>query len=93
MKKAPYSILPLLTGFFLLLLSCGQQTEISKPEKVGLSSDTLALAAQKMQEYIDQGKMAGMEQEARICSVVSSSPEKYSSFARSTFVAATTTRG
>jgi len=60
MKKAPYSILPLLTGFFLLLLSCGQQTEISKPEKVGLSSDTLALAAQKMQEYIDQGKMAGI---------------------------------
>lgn len=60
MKKAPYSILPLLSGLFLLLASCGQQTEISTPEKVGLSGDTLALATQKMQEYIDQGKMAGI---------------------------------
>jgi len=60
MKKAPYSILPLLTGLFLLLASCGQPNEITSPEKVGLSSDTLALAAQKMQEYVDQGKMAGI---------------------------------
>jgi CubicO group peptidase (beta-lactamase class C family) len=60
MKKAPYSILPLLTGFFLLLASCGQQSEITKPEKVGLSGDTLALAAQKMQKYTDEGKMAGI---------------------------------
>ena len=48
------------TAFLILLASCGQSSLSTTPEKVGLSSDTLALAGQKMQEFVDDGKWAGI---------------------------------
>ena len=59
MKKHYKLLIPFAT-LLILLASCGQTTLSSTPEKVGLSSDTLELASQKMQEYIDQGKLAGI---------------------------------
>ena len=49
-----------ITTFMILLASCGQSSLNTNPEKVGLSSDTLVLAGQKMQEFIDNGKWAGI---------------------------------
>jgi len=49
-----------MAGLMILMASCGQQLSTSTPEDLGLSSDTLALASQKMQEYIDNGKLAGI---------------------------------
>ncbi len=50
----------LLFVFFVSQNSCTQSTKIVTPEDVGLSSNTLELANQKMQEYIDEGKLAGI---------------------------------
>ncbi|MCK5692090.1 MAG: beta-lactamase family protein, partial [Bacteroidales bacterium] len=59
MKKHLY-LLSLLAALLILIVSCGQNSQTATPEKVGLSSDTLALATQKMQEFIDSGKWAGI---------------------------------
>jgi len=59
MKKHFKLFIPL-AALLVLIASCGQGSLTTTPEKVGLSSDTLALAAQKMQEYIDNGKLAGI---------------------------------
>ena len=48
MKQHFRLFLPLVT-LLILITSCGQSTSTSTPEKVGLSSDSLALASQKMQ--------------------------------------------
>jgi CubicO group peptidase (beta-lactamase class C family) len=58
--KKHYKLFIPLAALLILLASCGQTTLSSTPEKVGLSSDTLELAIQKMQEYIDNGKLAGI---------------------------------
>jgi len=58
MKKLLKLIFPLV-AFLILVASCGENTTAT-PEQVGLSSDTLALASEKMQEYIDSGKLAGI---------------------------------
>jgi CubicO group peptidase (beta-lactamase class C family) len=53
----------LITGFLFIALfqfSCTQTPKYSLAEKVGLSGDTLELATKKMQEYIDNGKLAGI---------------------------------
>ena len=50
----------LLFVFFVSQNSCTQSTKIVTPEDVGLSSDTLELANRKMQEYVDEGKFAGI---------------------------------
>jgi len=50
----------LLFAFLVLLVSCNQNIKTVSPEKVGLSSDTLELASEKMQSFIDQGKLAGI---------------------------------
>ncbi len=47
-------------GLLVLLASCGQNTGTATPDAVGLSSDTLKVAVQKMQEYVDSGKLAGI---------------------------------
>ncbi len=59
MKKQFHLMIPI-TALLIMLASCGQSSLTSTPEKVGLSSDTLALAGQKMQEFIDDGKWAGI---------------------------------
>jgi hypothetical protein len=59
MKKHFKLFIPLV-ALLVLIASCGQGSLNTTPEKVGLSSDTLALATQKMQEYIDNGKLAGI---------------------------------
>lgn len=43
-----------------LFASCTQGSRIASPESVGLFSDTLVLANNRMQEYIDSGKYAGI---------------------------------
>ena len=58
--KKHYKLFIPFAALLILLASCGQTTLSSTPEKVGLSSDTLELASQKMQEYIDNGKLAGI---------------------------------
>jgi CubicO group peptidase (beta-lactamase class C family) len=47
-----------LTCFILLQVSCLNKTVT--PDSVGLSGDTLKLSTKKMQEYIDNGKLAGI---------------------------------
>lgn len=59
MKKHLY-FFSFLASLLILIVSCGPGSEASSPEKHGLSSDTLALATQKMQEYVDSGKWAGI---------------------------------
>jgi len=59
MKKHIY-LLSFLAALIILIASCGQSSQTTTPEKVGLSSDTLALATQKMQENIDSSKWAGI---------------------------------
>lgn len=46
--------------FILLLGSCNQSLKETTPEKAGMSGDTLALAAQKMEAYVESGKLAGI---------------------------------
>ena len=49
-----------LSGLIILLISCNPSEKATTPEDVGLSSDTLELASEKMQEYIDSGWLAGI---------------------------------
>lgn len=42
------------------LFSCTSTVKKVTPESVGLSGDTLEIAAQKMQEYVDNGEFAGI---------------------------------
>lgn len=44
----------------LLAASCNQPSRIVSPESLGLLSDTLDMAAQKVKGYIDNGNLAGM---------------------------------
>ena len=53
-------IVNLLWVALALSISCNQVIKTASPESVGLSSDTLQLANEKMQEYIDSGKYAGI---------------------------------
>lgn len=51
------------TGLLIILVlffSCKQTEKPTVPEDVGMSSDTLALAAERMQTYIDSGDYAGI---------------------------------
>ncbi len=51
----------LLPGLIVIVASCGYNSDkIAAPESVGLSSDSLKVAESKMQEYIDNGKLAGI---------------------------------
>ncbi len=50
----------LFLGFLILLVSCNQNFKIVAPKSVGLASDKLEIAENKMQEYIDDGKLAGI---------------------------------
>lgn len=60
LMKRQFRLMIPITSLLILLASCGQSSLTSTPEKVGLSSDTLALAGQKMQGFIDEGKWAGI---------------------------------
>jgi len=59
MKKHIF-LFAFLGAFLILLASCGQSSMSPSPEKAGLSSDTLALASQLMQEYTDSSRWAGI---------------------------------
>jgi len=50
----------LLSTILVLLVSCNQGIKTVTPEKVGMSGDTLKVAAQKMMDIIEQGKLAGV---------------------------------
>jgi len=50
----------LIISVLILQTACNQSNKEVTLEDVGLSSDTLALAGKKMQEYIDNGKLAGI---------------------------------
>jgi len=52
-------ILPLSLAV-IIMASCNQGNRTVDPAKVGLSGDTLKAATQKMQEYIENGKLAGI---------------------------------
>lgn len=52
--------LSFLFAFILFIVSCKQGEKPVSPEDVGMSSDTLAYAAERMQSYIDEGKLAGI---------------------------------
>ncbi len=58
MKKHFKLFIPL-AALLILIASCGQGSLTTTPEPVGLSSDTLALATQKMQEFIDGRQSEG----------------------------------
>jgi len=58
--KKQQALMAFLAGLMILMASCGQQLSNSTPEDLGLSSDTLALASQSMQGFIDDGKLAGI---------------------------------
>ena len=52
-----------ITAFFValvLVVSCSQNSGPAQPEDVGLSSDTLKLAMNEMQELVDSSKYAGI---------------------------------
>ena len=44
----------------LIAGSCNQSAKVVTPEKVGMSSDSLALAAQTISGYVESGDLAGM---------------------------------
>lgn len=51
----------LLVGVLTLFaISCKQSEKPVSPEDVGMSSDTLAYASERMQSYIDEGKLPGI---------------------------------
>ena len=58
--KTLLQISSILIGSLLLLGACKQNSGIVKPEKVGLSSDSLNLAQMRIQEFLDSGKFAGI---------------------------------
>ena len=50
-----------LLGLIVIVTACKQNpSDVATPESVGLSSDTLKIAESKMQEYVDNGKLAGI---------------------------------
>jgi CubicO group peptidase (beta-lactamase class C family) len=53
-------ILPLIGLMCIILLQVSCVNKSVTPDSVGLSGDTLRLATKKMQEYIDNGKLAGI---------------------------------
>lgn len=53
-------ILTVVMFFGAVQLSCTSSQKSNSAEDVSLSADTLKLATQKMQEYIDNGKLAGI---------------------------------
>ena len=59
MKKLQLS-LAILLSVILIQISCTQSNKSGVSEKAGLSGDTLELATKSMQEYIDNGKLAGI---------------------------------
>jgi hypothetical protein len=61
-KIKVYKTVPLvLLGLFIWLSSCKiNSLNSSTPESLGLYSDKLKVAENKMQEYVDQGKLAGI---------------------------------
>jgi len=58
MKKSTSLILVGLMTLFAI--SCKQAKKPVSPEEVGMSPDTLAIADERMQAYIDEGKLAGI---------------------------------
>ncbi len=58
MNNSRFLILVLIS--FLSFQNCTQTDKIVVPEEVGLSSDSLNLANQTLQQYIDDGKLAGI---------------------------------
>jgi CubicO group peptidase (beta-lactamase class C family) len=52
--------LPVLSLMFIVLLQVSCLNKSVTPDSVGLSGDTLRLSTKKMQEYIDNGKLAGI---------------------------------
>lgn len=59
MKKNLVAIL-LIFSFVTVQFSCSQTDKNIMPEDVGLSSDTLNAASQEMQQYTDEGRLAGI---------------------------------
>lgn len=57
--KQLFLLLTVLVFFGSVQFSCTTQKS-NAPEKVGLASDTLVVAGKKMQEYINNGKLAGI---------------------------------
>ena len=58
--KNNYLFCLFLVGFISAQISFAQSVKTVTPETVGLSTDTLALASKKMQQYIDDSKQAGI---------------------------------
>lgn len=58
MKKIT-SLQILFIALFLFFVSCSSRTDKSTPESLGFSSDSLKLAETKIQEFVDEGKVAG----------------------------------
>jgi CubicO group peptidase (beta-lactamase class C family) len=52
--------LPVISLMYIILLQVSCVNKSVTPDSVGLSGDTLQLATKKMQEYIDNGKLAGI---------------------------------
>jgi CubicO group peptidase (beta-lactamase class C family) len=50
----------LILSFLIIQVSCTGPGKNAQPEDVGLSSDTLSAASQEMQQYIENGKLAGI---------------------------------
>lgn len=50
----------LILSFLTIQFSCSTPGGNAQPEDVGLSSDTLNAASQEMQQYIENGKLAGI---------------------------------
>lgn len=59
MKKI-LSAFVLILSFLVIQVSCTSPEKNAHPEDVGLSSDTLNVASQEMQQYIENGKLAGI---------------------------------
>src|SRR5665811_99616 len=59
MKKSQL-LLAVLLSVILIQTSCTQSNKTGFFEKVGLSGDTLQLASEKLQSYIDYGKLGGI---------------------------------
>lgn len=58
MKKQNLTLF--LLSLLILLASCTGGLKTSSPEKAGLSGDTLDMAALKIKEYVESGRLAGM---------------------------------
>jgi CubicO group peptidase (beta-lactamase class C family) len=59
MKKLQLS-LAILLSVILIQISCTQSNKSGVSEKAGLSGDSLNVAANLMQQYVDSGKLAGI---------------------------------